>query len=1124
MLSDVYLMVVHDDQLYFVADDAWTHDQLPWATRVPIAERFNGWHFSFPFPIPEGAPEGSYTVYLALVDHHTGELASIAPIEIEVVHHVQVSCSLNAAELEPGDLLKGFMSVHNRGVSEPVDLFAMIIVPDGSAISLTQHGFATGVWPWHSDLILPAYFAAGPDMIFEIAIPADAAPGSYIYRVEVRGAGEGEAGILSVDECLFDVTGPNAFGYYADASLGNDANDGFQHAPWKTITHALDSVEGSEENPITIHVASGKYSASTNGETFPLTMKSWVSLSGDDRDSTILDAGDGSFRVICCDSVDNLSVRGFTITGGWTPGGSFSPERMGGGIRCWDSENVVVSGNRIASNRARDGGGICCYESSHVEIRDNVIADNNASYGGGIRCSGDSSVTVADNHILNNHADSGGGFYFSGRGIIERNIVVRNTATGSGGGLYCTGVSQIRYNRISMNSARDVGGGIYTYEYSYDDHLNVTKNLINDNWAWSAGGGIGSDARYPPDISYNTIVNNACELDRGAGIGILGGYAAEARDCIIRNDGDDLLNCTARYCCISDTDDTGTGIIHADPMFVSGPLGDYYLHPNSPCVDAGSRSADSAYLTDRTTQADGSPDTNVVDLGFHYTLSEPEVDLRVSCSLNGDKFMLGDVLRGFMSIENRSTGIVVDVFTAIMLPDGSTYSLTQNGLTAGTWPWYSALILPSGFAAGPEMVFEYIIPRDAVPGSYSCFVEVCRAGEASTVVLARDECAFEVIADSSTDRYVDAELGDDSNDGSEHAPWKTITHALDMVAGAEEAPVNINVAAGTYSASTNGESFPLNMKSWVSLIGENRETTILDAEMAAFQMVRAEGVESMTIEGFTITGGYGTSEDGEDAYGAGIACRDGSLTVKDNIIHSNSGARGGGIYCYESTLSILGNTIADNSADHLGGGIICYYSTCSILDNVISGNSASSVGGGVFDYSGDPLIMHNTFMDNSSGHDGGAIYCAGSVAVVSNNLVVGNKAEEGGGIMCEFGAPVITNNTIVGNEAEIGGGMSSWLSSLTIRDCVFWDNGDDINACTVAYCCIQDPDPGQGNIHDDPMLVTCPLGEYYLHPDSPCIDAGSRSAEEAGLSDYTTQTDGTPDTGTVDMGFHYPLP
>jgi len=40
----------------------------------------------------------------------------------------------------------------------------------------------------------------------------------------------------------------------------------------------------------------------------------------------------------------------------------------------------------------------------------------------------------------------------------------------------------------------------------------------------------------------------------------------------------------------------------------------------------------------------------------------------------------------------------------------------------------------------------------------------------------------------------------------------------------------------------------------------------------------------------------------------------------------------------------------------------------------------------------------------------------------------------------------------------------------------------------------------------------------------PRLAAGSQSAEEAGLSDRTTQADGVPDTGVVDMGTHYPLP
>jgi len=39
--------------------------------------------------------------------------------------------------------------------------------------------------------------------------------------------------------------------------------------------------------------------------------------------------------------------------------------------------------------------------------------------------------------------------------------------------------------------------------------------------------------------------------------------------------------------------------------------------------------------------------------------------------------------------------------------------------------------------------------------------------------------------------------------------------------------------------------------------------------------------------------------------------------------------------------------------------------------------------------------------------------------------------------------------------------------------------------------------------------------------DSPCVDAGSDLAINLAMDSYNTRTDGVPDSGTVDMGFHY---
>lgn len=62
--------------------------------------------------------------------------------------------------------------------------------------------------------------------------------------------------------------------------------------------------------------------------------------------------------------------------------------------------------------------------------------------------------------------------------------------------------------------------------------------------------------------------------------------------------------------------------IDSDPLFVNGPLGDYYLSQvaadqltDSPCVNTGNNTA----LQSGTTRTDQVEDEGVVDMGYHYT-------------------------------------------------------------------------------------------------------------------------------------------------------------------------------------------------------------------------------------------------------------------------------------------------------------------------------------------------------------------------------------------------------------------------------------------------------------------------------------------------------------------------
>ena len=74
----------------------------------------------------------------------------------------------------------------------------------------------------------------------------------------------------------------------------------------------------------------------------------------------------------------------------------------------------------------------------------------------------------------------------------------------------------------------------------------------------------------------------------------------------------------------------GSGNLDADPLFVPGPLGDFYLSSafagqpaTSPAVDAGSDTAIALGLDALVTRTDSVPDTGIADMGYHYPSPDP---------------------------------------------------------------------------------------------------------------------------------------------------------------------------------------------------------------------------------------------------------------------------------------------------------------------------------------------------------------------------------------------------------------------------------------------------------------------------------------------------------------------
>lgn len=98
---------------------------------------------------------------------------------------------------------------------------------------------------------------------------------------------------------------------------GNNNNSGLtQDEPLQNIYFALLKIKSDSTNPNTIHLSNGKYAPSSNGEKYPLSLKSYVSIHGEDRDQTRLDA-DSMTRVITGPMMtSDYSIKHLTLCNG----------------------------------------------------------------------------------------------------------------------------------------------------------------------------------------------------------------------------------------------------------------------------------------------------------------------------------------------------------------------------------------------------------------------------------------------------------------------------------------------------------------------------------------------------------------------------------------------------------------------------------------------------------------------------------------------------------------------------------------------------------------------------------------------------------------------------------------
>ncbi|PKL48447.1 MAG: hypothetical protein CVV39_04425, partial [Planctomycetes bacterium HGW-Planctomycetes-1] len=268
-----------------------------------------------------------------------------------------------------------------------------------------------------------------------------------------------------------------------------------------------------------------------------------------------------------------------------------------------DPTKCIIDCQNIAGRR---GFYFHNYETPAATVEGITIKNANAGglyYGGAIECDG-ASPTIFNCIITNSRAAFGGAIdCFNASPVIKNCIITNNTATYDGGAIEC----------------------------SYDSKPQIINCLIANNTAGYYGGAIDIYDSSSPTITNCTIANNTGSGGFG-GVYASYGSSSTIKNSILWNNGDDIYGpTTVTYSCIQDGD-AGTGNINTDPMFRTGPLGNYYLSQisagqlaDSNCVrnlisgisEIGE--ANSIYTGgDFTTRTDKTKDTNDVDMGFHY--------------------------------------------------------------------------------------------------------------------------------------------------------------------------------------------------------------------------------------------------------------------------------------------------------------------------------------------------------------------------------------------------------------------------------------------------------------------------------------------------------------------------
>lgn len=196
----------------------------------------------------------------------------------------------------------------------------------------------------------------------------------------------------------------------------------------------------------------------------------------------------------------------------------------------------------------------------------------------------------------------------------------------------------------------------------------------------------------------------------------------------------------------------------------------------------------------------------------------------------------------------------------------------------------------------------------------------------------------------------------------------------------------------------------------VSENGSNATTLLGDGEGSVILLVGG----TLTLRGFTISGGTGTPGDdpsgcgsganANESSGGGICARDATLTLEDVIFDGNTATYGGELYVRDSNTMVTDAQFLGASGARNGGGYYQYRGTSTLSGVTVSSYHVSGEGGGLYVYGGDLSLIDSSVLTHNTAVNGGGLYFSGGskddLLFIDDSLFVRNMSTTyGGGLL-----------------------------------------------------------------------------------------------------------------------------